>query len=542
MSPRGIFLASSALALGGVAGLFTVAPVAATVVAVLVVPVVLLGLYDMVQTRHTIRRNFPVIGHGRYLLEMIRPEINQYFIESDTDGTPYPRERRSLVYQRAKGVRDTVPFGTQQDVYAAGYEWMNHSMLARAVHDANPRVIIGSAACRQPYEASVFNVGAMSYGALSGAAVRSLSRGAADAGFALNTGEGGISEHHRQGSDLIWQIGTGYFGARTPEGDFDPERFAETASDPAVKMIEENISQGAKPGHGGILPASKLTAKIAAVRGVPMGKDVISPPGHTAFRTPLELVLFMDRLRELSGGKPVGIKLCVGKHRELFCILKAMLVTGAVLDFITVDGAEGGTGAAPLELTNSVGTPLVEGLVFVHNALVGTGLRDQVKLLASGRVTTGFDLARLLAIGADGAYAARAMLFAIGCIQARRCNSNDCPTGVATQDPALERGLVVSDKATRVAQYHRATVKAFAELVGAAGLEGHEALRPWHIHRRVGPTKVQRYDEIYEYVEPGAFLGDEVPERYARAWHAARAEGFERDAVHHPTPMVVLAS
>ena len=541
MAPRDIFFALSAVALGALVLLLPAAPIAAGIGLTLVLPLVVLGVVDLTQTRHAIRRNFPVLGHGRYLLEKIRPEINQYFIESDTDGTPFNRELRSVVYQRAKGVRDTVPFGTQQDVYAAGHEWMNHSLLARAVDDADLRVRIGSKDCTKPYDASVFNVGAMSYGALSGAAIRALNRGAADAGFAHNTGEGGISEHHRLGGDLIWQLGTGYFGARTPEGDFDPDTFALKAADPAVKMIEVKLSQGAKPGHGGILPAAKLTAKIAAVRGVPLGRDVISPPGHRTFRTPLELVLFCDRLRELSGGKPVGIKLCVGKHRELFCILKAMRATGRHLDFITVDGSEGGTGAAPLELTNSVGTPLVEGLLFVHNALVGVGLRDEVKVLASGKVTTGFDVARLLAIGADGCYAARAMMFALGCIQARRCNSNDCPAGVATQLPGLEHGLVVKDKAKRVAQYHRATMKACAELVGAAGLDGHEDLRPWHIHRRVGPTRVMRYDEIYEYLEPGALLGEDVPERYARAWHAAHPERFERDPTHRATPMVMLA-
>jgi len=542
MSPRNWFFALSAAALAAVTGLASVAPVAAVVVGALVGPLVLLGLVDVTQRKHAIRRNFPVIGHGRYLLETIRPEINQYFIESNTDGTPFNREVRSVAYQRAKDVRDTVPFGTQRDVYAIGHEWMNHSILAHEAPDTLPTVRVGSRDCTQPYDLSVLNVGAMSYGALSGAAVSALNRGAAAGGFAHNTGEGGLSEFHLDGGgDLIWQLGTGYFGARTPEGDFDPLQFREKSTRDAVKMIEVKVSQGAKPGHGGILPASKLTSKIAAIRGVPMGADVLSPPAHRAFDTPVGLLRFLQQLRELSGGKPVGFKLCVGKHRELFCILKAMLETGILPDFITVDGAEGGTGAAPLEFSNSLGMPLTEGLVFVHNALTGIGVRDQVKILASGKIVTGFDVARAIALGADACYSARAMMFALGCIQARRCNSNDCPTGIATQDPALERGLHVPDKATRVERFHHNTVHALAELVAASGLRGPEELRPWHIHRRVTATRVARYDELFEYLAPGALLGDEVPEPYAWAWHAARADTFAREGEAKPTPFVALA-
>lgn len=470
MSPRNWFFALSALLFVGFGALYTFAPVGALIGLGVTATLFAVGVHDIVQAKHAILRNFPVIGHGRYLLEMIRPEINQYFIESDTDGVPFPREIRSVAYQRAKNVRDTVPFGTQHDVYAAGHEWMNHSLLAAAPPEEEHRIEVGSPDCSQPYSMALLNVGAMSYGALSGAAVSALNKGALQGGFAHNTGEGGISEHHMHGGDLIWQLGTGYFGARTPEGDFDPEAFADKAKRPEVKMIEIKLSQGAKPGHGGILPAAKLTKKVAAIRGVPLGQDVLSPPTHSAFSTPLELVLFIKRLRDLSGGKPVGFKLCIGKHREFFCILKAMRATGIVPDFITIDGAEGGTGAAPLEFTNRLGTPLTEAVIFAHNALVGVGLRDQVRILASGKVVSGFDMARAIAMGADACYSARAMMFAIGCIQARRCNSNDCPTGVATQDHALERGLVVSDKATRVYQYQRNTVHALAELVGAAGL------------------------------------------------------------------------
>lgn len=492
----------------------------------IVLPLVGLGVYDMVQTKHTIRRNFPILGHGRYLLEMIRPEINQYFVESNTDGMPFSREDRSLVYQRAKGVLDTVPFGTQSNLYEPGAEWMHHSMAPIHLED-EPRVLIGEGRADHPYSLSVLNISAMSYGSLGSTAIAALNRGAKKGAFAHNTGEGGISHYHLHGGDLIWQIGTGYFGCRTERGTFDPERFAENARQSSVKMIEVKLSQGAKPGHGGILPASKVTPEIARIRGVSLGRDVLSPPGHSAFSTPRGLLEFIDELRKLSGGKPVGFKLCVGKWREFLGVVKAMRETGSCPDFITVDGAEGGTGAAPLEFSNSLGQPMTEGLVFVHNALVGADLREKIKVIASGKIITGFDIARALALGADACYSARGMMMALGCIQARRCNSNDCPAGVATMAPELTVGLVVEEKAPRVASYHKETVESFLELMGAAGIDHPRKLRPWHIIRRVTFAETRHYGQLFEFLDSGALLRGQLSEAYARAWTLADPDTFE---------------
>lgn len=484
-------------------------------------PLVAIGYADLFQKKQTIRRNFPVIGNFRYLFELIRPEINQYFVESNIDGKPFSRERRSLIYQRSKGVTDTVPFGTQQDVYAANYEWVNHSLAPKAILKEEPRVRIGGKDCKQPYEASIFNVSAMSYGSLSRTAVLALNKGAKIGGFYHNTGEGGLSPYHLEpGGDIVWQIGTGYFSARGPDGKFSEEEFKKRAVYPQVKMIEIKLSQGAKPGHGGILPASKVTKEIAEIRGVPMGEDVLSPPGHTAFDSPEGLLRFVKRLRDLSGGKPVGFKLCVGKRREFFAIVKAMLSTGIRPDFITVDGGEGGTGAAPLEFSNSVGTPLSEGLVFVHNALVGAGVREEIRIIASGHVTTGFALLTKMALGADLCNSARGMMFALGCIQALRCNNNTCPTGVATQDPALYKGLDVGDKSARVAHFHHATVHSFLEVLAAAGLAHPRDIRPWHVQRRITTTEVRHYGELFDFLAPGELLTD-PPEAYSRAWSQA---------------------
>ena len=492
-----------------------------------VVPLVAQGVADMLQTRHAVRRNFPLIGHGRYLLEQIRPEINQYFIESNSDGRPFSRNDRSVVYQRAKGELDTLPFGTQRDVYAAGYEWINHSLAPVHPDPACSRVRVGGDACAQPYEASILNVSAMSYGSLSRNAILALNGGAKLGGFAHNTGEGGLSPYHLEpGGDVVWQIGTGYFSCRTPDGRFSRDEFAKRAVLPAVKMIEVKLSQGAKPGHGGILPAAKLTPEIVAIRGVVPGQDVVSPPAHTAFSTPLGLLQFLQTLRDASDGKPVGFKLCVGKRHEFLGIVKAMLESGIVPDFITVDGGEGGTGAAPLEFSDSVGTPLNEGLSFVHNALVGVGLRDQVRLVASGKVNTGFQMATKVALGADLCNAARAMMFALGCIQALRCNTNQCPTGVATQDPELVHGLHVGDKSQRVARYQRETVKSFFEVLGAAGLHEPRDLKAWFVMRRVTSGEVRSYNEIYPPLEPGALLSGDVNSSLARAWATARPDTF----------------
>ena len=411
------------------------------------IPVIGLGLIDYFQTRQTIRRNFPFIGRARYLFELIRPELHQYFVESNSEGVPYSREERSVVYQRAKRTLDTLPFGTQKDVYANGYEWVNHSLRPTHLTPEKMRISIGGPDCQQPYNASLYNISAMSYGALSRNAILALNGGAKDGHFAHNTGEGGISPYHLEnGGDLVWQIGTGYFGCRNEDGTFNRESYQENAQRLEVKMIELKLSQGAKPGHGGILPAAKVSEEISKIRHVPMGKDVISPPGHSAFSTPIEMLNFIAELRSLSGGKPVGIKLCVGKRREFLAICKAMHMTGITPDFIMVDGGEGGTGAAPLEFSNHVGTPTIDGLIFVHNALVGYSLRDKIKVGAAGKVTTAFGMIKRLSLGADIVFAARSMMLALGCIQALKCNTNECPTGVATQRPQLTAGLVVGNK------------------------------------------------------------------------------------------------
>ena len=490
-------------------------------------PLIALGVADMRQTRHSIRRNFPILGHGRYLMELIRPEINQYFVESNSDGKPFSRNDRSVVYARAKGELDTLPFGTQKDVYAVGYEWINHSLAPVHPDPTGARIMVGGPDCKQPYSASIFNVSGMSYGSLSKNAVLALNAGAKMGNFAHSTGEGGLSPYHLEpGGDVVWQIGTGYFSCRNHDGTFDLDQFTERALLPNVRMIELKLSQGAKPGHGGILPAAKLTQEIIDIRGVEPGKDVISPPAHSAFNSPRGMMQFIKTLRDASGGKPACFKLCVGKRHEFLGIIKAMLDTGILPDFITVDGGEGGTGAAPMEFSDSVGTPLNDGLAFVHNALVGAGLRDKIKIIASGKVNTGFQIATKVALGADMCNAARAMMFALGCIQALRCNSNACPTGVATQDPELVAGLVVEDKSHRVARYHKETVHSFFEVLGAAGLKHPRDLKPWYLNRRVSALETLTYASIYPSVEPGALLSTPATGMLANVWAAASADRF----------------
>lgn len=523
---RRVFLAASAAALAVVAGVATVWPPVLWSLLV-ILPLVARGVADMLQTKQAIRRNFPLIGHGRYLLEQLRPEINQYFVESNSDGKPFSRNDRSVVYQRAKGELDTLPFGTQRDVYSTGYEWINHSLAPVHPDPGVSRVVVGSPACTQPYSASVFNVSGMSYGSLSKNAVLALNTGARLGGFAHNTGEGGLSPWHLEpGGDVVWQIGTGYFSCRTNDGRFSLEEFAKRATLPTVKMVDVKLSQGAKPGHGGILPAAKLTPEIVAIRGVEPGHDVVSPPAHTAFSTPAGLLRFVGQLRTASGGKPVGFKLCVGKRHEFLGVVKAMLETGILPDFITVDGGEGGTGAAPMEFSDSVGTPLNEGLSFVHNALVGAGVREHIRVIASGKVNTGFQIATKVALGADMCNAARAMMFALGCIQALRCNTNACPTGVATQDPELMHGLVVGDKSVRVARYHKETVKSFLDVLGATGLQQPRELKPWYVMKRVGAGEVRSFHELYPATEPGALLQPVVTGTLAEAWSRARPDQF----------------
>ncbi|MGN8261483.1 FMN-binding glutamate synthase family protein [Pseudomonas sp. SMSB3] len=490
----------------------------------------LIGLFDLLQQRHAVRRNYPILGNIRYLVEAIRPEIRQYLLEADSDALPFSRAQRSLVYARAKNEVSDKPFGTLIDVYQSGFEFIGHSMRPAPLADpASFRITIGGPQCSQPYSASIFNISAMSFGSLSANAIRALNKGAKLGNFHHDTGEGSISPYHREhGGDLVWELGSGYFGCRTADGRFDPERFASQARSPQVRMIEIKMSQGAKPGHGGILPKHKVSEEIAETRGVPMGEDCISPSRHSAFSTPLELMQFIAQLRELSGGKPVGFKLCLGHPWEFMGIAKAMLETGIVPDFIVVDGKEGGTGAAPVEFTDHIGVPMREGLLFVHNTLVGLNLRDKIKLGASGKIVSAFDIASVLAIGADWANSARGFMFAVGCIQSQSCHTNKCPTGVATQDPLRQRALVVPDKAQRVRNFHHNTLRALAEMLAAAGLEHPAQLEAKHLVRRVSATEIKLFSQMHVFLKPGELLTGEVDgEFYSRMWQLARADSFE---------------
>ncbi len=487
-----------------------------------------LGVYDVVQSRHSILRNYPVIGHMRFLFEGIRPEIRQYLIESDQDEEPFSRDARSIVYQRAKGVEDKRPFGTRLRVYDSGYEWLTHSVVPKHIQDHDFRVTIGGPDCKVPYAASIYNISAMSFGALSANAILALNAGAKKGGFAHDTGEGSISRYHRQGGgDLIYEIGSGYFGCRTADGRFDVDKFRQQAADPQVKMVELKLSQGAKPGHGGLLPAAKITPEIAEARGIPMGHDCESPAAHSEFSTPIEMMHFIKKMRDNASGKPVGFKLCIGHRREFMCMIKAMLETDIIPDFIVVDGKEGGTGAAPLEFANRMGMPLVEGLTFAHNALRGAGLRDRIKLGASGKLVTSFDIAKALALGADWVNSARGFMFAVGCIQAQACHTNACPVGVATQDPVRQRALDPVRKSQRVFRFHQNTMKALAEMTGAAGLAHPGDFRPHHLMTRESDRAMVTGQEIYPYLPEGFLLRDEEDDfGYAVRWRRARAESF----------------
>ncbi len=490
------------------------------------------GIYDLQQSHHAILRNYPIIGHLRFMLETIRPEIRQYFLESETEASPFSRAQRTLVYTRAKGQSDKRPFGTQLDVRAIGYEWINHSIAPSQLAGHDFRVKVGGKDCTQPYEISLFNVSAMSFGALSANAIQALNLGAKLGGFAHDTGEGSISRHHRaHGGDLIWEIGSGYFGCRDEQGHFSPERFVENVRSPQVKMVEIKLSQGAKPGHGGVLPGPKVTEEIAEARGVMVGQDCVSPATHSSFSTPLELMAFIQQLRTLSEGKPVGFKLCIGHPWEWFAMVKAMLETGIQPDFIVVDGAEGGTGAAPLEFSDHMGMPLQEALRLVHNTLVGAGLRDSIHVGASGKIVSAFDMARALALGADWCNSARGFMFALGCIQAQTCHSGNCPTGVTTQDPTRQMALVVPSKAERVHNFHAHTLEALQELMEASGLQTPHDFTPRHIMRRVSETQTLHLSDLVDTIEAGALLKEDIRQLPAvfSDWPLTNAKSF---AIH----------
>ena len=493
------------------------------------IPLILMGLYDMYQSKHTIKRNFPLLGRMRYLLEDIGPEMRQYFIETDTDGKPFNRLQRSMVYARSKKETDSKPFGTQLDTYKSGYEWINHSIRAISFKDLNhnPRVKIGSSQCTKPYMASMFNISAMSFGSLSKNAILALNNGAKEGGFFHNTGEGGLSPYHLQGGDVAWNIGTGYFSCRNNNGTFNADEFQKRAILDNVKIIEIKFSQGAKPGHGGILPKEKVTDEIAAIRLVEKGNDIISPPTHSAFTTPLELMTFIRLLREKSGGKPIGIKICIGNKSEFISICKAMVETNTYLDFITVDGGEGGTGAAPPEYSDSVGMPLREALAFVYDCLNGFGIKNQIKIIATGKVISGFDIIRNLSIGADLCNSARGMMFALGCIQALECHSNTCPTGVATQNPKLTKGLVPEEKSIRVARYQNETVKSAVDLMASAGIDHPDNVTRDCVTTRIDNNKVATFAEIFPELETGCLLNEHtVPEKFLYFWKKASSEKF----------------
>jgi glutamate synthase domain-containing protein 2 len=486
-----------------------------------------LGTWDILQQHHSVLRNYPVVAHMRFVFEGLRPELRQYFFESNLSGAPFNREQRSLVYQRAKNTVDKLPFGTELDVYGPGYAWLNHSAAPQALSTADARIDIGGPQCSKPYSASVYNISAMSFGALSANAIRALNKGAKKGNFAHDTGEGGLSRYHREhGGDIIWEIGSGYFGCRNEDGSFNPETFAEQATIDQVKMVEIKMSQGAKPGHGGVLPGPKVTEEISAARHVPVGVDCVSPSAHSAFSTPIEMMEFIASLRELCGGKPVGFKLCIGHRWEFLAMCKAMRETGIHPDFIVVDGGEGGTGAAPVEFSNHVGTPLRAGLTFVENALVGAGLREHIKVGASGKIVSAFDMIGAMAMGADWCNSARGFMFAVGCIQSQSCHTNRCPVGVATQDSHRQRALAVPEKAERVYQFHRNTIEALSEIVAAAGLSHPSEIDPRHFYIRLGGNLPLSFDRGNLWLDPGALLDGSAPEHYMNYWAAADANSF----------------
>ncbi|WP_434777317.1 FMN-binding glutamate synthase family protein [Neisseria sp. Ec49-e6-T10] len=492
----------------------------------------LIGIYDVIQQRHAVLRNYPILGHMRYLIENIRPEIRQYLVEAENEALPFSRAQRSLVYRRAKNLTADQPFGTLLDTDKQGFEFIGHSMTPKPAQPISSyRISIGNEQCQKPYSASLFNISAMSFGSLSANAIKALNKGAKMGNFAHDTGEGSISMHHEEyGGDLIWEIASGYFGCRAADGTFDATKYAQTAAHEQIKMIEVKLSQGAKPGHGGILPKEKITQEIAITRGIPMGEDCISPPSHSAFSNPMEFMAFLSQLRELSNGKPVGFKLCIGYPWEFMSIVKAMLKTGFIPDFIVVDGTEGGTGAAPLEFSDHIGMPMREGLLFVHNTLVGAGIRDKIKIGAAGKIISAYDIISTMAIGADWINSARGFMMAVGCIQSQSCHTNKCPTGVATQDPQRQKALVVPDKAERVFNFHKNTLKALSEMVAAAGLEHPAQITAHHVSRRFADGRIQPLSSLYTFIEENALINGSVQDPfYQKMWAAASPESFNAD-------------
>ena len=487
----------------------------------------LVGFHDLTQTRHSILRNYPVLGHLRFFFEKIRPEMRQYFFEDDKDGRPFARDKRAIVYQRAKKALDKRPFGTVLDSYEADFEWLNHSMAPAPVSHEPFRVIVGEGRCSRPYSSSMLNVSGMSFGAISPNAIRAMNKGAELGNFAQVTGEGAVSPYHKEhGGDLIWQIGSGYFGCRADDGGFHAEKFRDTATLDQIKMIEIKLSQGAKPGHGGVLPKAKITAEIAQTRGIPMDRDCVSPAHHTAFSTPIEMMEWITKLREMSGGKPVGIKFCVGHRWQVLALMKAMMETEQGPDYIVIDGAEGGTGAAPLEFADHIGMPMRDGVHFVHNALVGCNLRGNVRLACSGKIVSGFDIVRAIALGADFCHAARAFMFAVGCIQAQACHTGHCPTGVATTDPRRWRAIDAGDKAQRVASFHRLTIEALAETIAAAGLKHPNEIDPRFLWRRTDPQSAATFADLYPALQPGELLDGTSNPHFRGPWSRSTSESF----------------
>ena len=498
---------------------------------ILVPALIALGfaIYDAMQTEHTLRRNYPLFARIRWGMEDLRPFVRSYILEGDLEGRPFSHDERALIYARSKNQVSDHPMGTELDVYSDEYEWLGHSIAPNESAPHDFRVTVGGPQCTKPYSASMLNISAMSFGSLGANAIEALNLGAKKGNFYHDTGEGSFSPYHeKHGGDIVWELGSGYFGCRDDEGSFCEKKFTEVATRDQIKMIEIKLSQGAKPGHGGVLPKAKITEEIAKTRQIPMGEDCVSPAAHSAFSTPIEMMHWVARLRELSGGKPVGIKLCVGHPHEVFAVIKAMLETQIYVDFIVVDGAEGGTGAAPVELSNRVGMPLREGLILVQNALVGSNLRDKIKLAASGKVHSGAGLAMNAAMGADWCNAARAFMFSVGCVQSMRCHTGTCPTGVATQVEWRQKGLVVEDKAERVAEFHKQTLAAMRDIVVAMGLDNPWEIHPASLHERTNSARSDSMDQIYQFLKPGELLDHPEETHYARYWKVAQASSFRQ--------------